>query len=184
MFSSIGWPEIIALLVIGIIFVGPERLPRIIEDVRAAIYAARKAIANAKAELNGEFDGLGDELEEFRKPLSQVAQFRKLGPRGMLTKALFDGDEEFMDSFNPNRMMQDDTAGDASRRGENAPVNRVERDDQAIAGRVRNDSAEMVQESNPAAPQRPTFDYSKIYSQKPEPKPEPRPDSAGLEDVT
>lgn len=171
MFSSIGWPEILALLIIGIIFVGPERLPRIIEDVRAAIYAARKAIANAKAELNGEFEGLGDDLEEFRKPLSQVAQFRRMGPRGVITKALFDGDEEFMDSFNPNRMMQDDTAGDASRRGEKAPVNRVERDAAPETGRV-----------GPAR-QKPTFDYSKIYAEQP--KPEPRPDpETGLEDVT
>lgn len=171
MFSSIGWPEILALLIIGIIFVGPERLPRIVEDVRAAIYAARKAIANAKAELNGEFEGLGEDLEEFRKPLSQVAQFRKMGPRGVITKALFDGDEEFMDSFSPNRMMQDDTAGDASRRGKKAPVRRVQRDTPPDNGQVG------------PAQHKPTFDYSKIYAEQPQPQPEPKPET-GLEDVT
>lgn len=183
MFSSIGWPEIIALLIIGIIFVGPERLPRIIEDVRAAIYAARKAIANAKAELNGEFEGLGDELEEFRKPLSQVAQFRKMGPRGMLTKALFDGDEEFMDSFNPDKMMRDDTAGDARRRGEHAPVNRVERPEDAHGGPQAGMVPNPQDQPQRPKPQKPTFDYSQIYAPKPKPKPEPKPES-GLEDVT
>lgn len=124
MFSSIGWPEIFAVLIIGMIVIGPERLPRIIEDVRAAIFAARKAINQAKAELNGEF---GEEFDELRKPLNQIAQIQRMGPRGMIAKALFDGDEEFMDSFNPDKLMQGDTAGKAHRQGETAETIQVER---------------------------------------------------------
>ncbi|KQB83744.1 Sec-independent protein translocase subunit TatB [Corynebacterium oculi] len=113
MFSSIGWTEIFAILILGLIVIGPERLPGLIQDIRAAIYAARKAVHNAKAELNGD---LGAEFEELRKPISEVAKWQRMGPRAALTKALFDGDEEFMDSFDPKKIMAQDTEGKAHRR--------------------------------------------------------------------
>ncbi len=99
MFSSIGWGEIFVILVFGFIIVGPERLPELIKDVRAAIYAARKAINNARKELDGT---LGD---EFKEPLSTVAQMRKMTPKGMLSKALFDDDETFLDDLDPSKML-------------------------------------------------------------------------------
>ena len=105
MFSSIGWGEIITLVVVGLIIIGPERLPRFIEDVRAAIFAARRAINNAKAELNGE---LGPEFDEFRKPLQQAAEWQRMGPRAALTRTLFDGDDEYLDTFDPKKMMEED----------------------------------------------------------------------------
>ena len=100
MFSNIGWPEIFVCVVIGVIVIGPERLPGVIQDVRAAIYAARKAIRNAKAELNGEFDSLGEEFDTLREPISKAAEWGRLGPRGALTKALFDDTD--WDDFNPS----------------------------------------------------------------------------------
>lgn len=112
MFSSIGWPEIITLLVLGLIIIGPERLPKVIEDVRAAAYAAKKAINNAKAELNGDF---GADFEELREPINKLASIQRMGPKAALTKALFDGDQEFMDTFDPKKIMEDGTAGQAYR---------------------------------------------------------------------
>lgn len=105
MFQSIGWLEIFTLVIVALIVVGPERLPGLIEDVRAAIFAARRAINNAKKELNGE---LGEEFEQFRKPMEQVAEYTRLGPRGAITKALFDGDDSALDDFDPKKIMQDD----------------------------------------------------------------------------
>ncbi|MBC3186157.1 Sec-independent protein translocase subunit TatB [Corynebacterium sp. zg-331] len=118
MLSSIGWSEVFTVLILGLIVIGPERLPRLVQDVRAAIYAARKAIHNAKEELNGD---LGEEFEELRKPLSEVAKWQRMGPRAALTKALFDGDEEFMDSFDPKKIMAQDTVGQAHRRKHASP---------------------------------------------------------------
>lgn len=112
MFESIGWLEIFTLLVVALIVIGPERLPGLIEDIRAAIFAARRAIDNAKKELNGE---LGAEFEEFRKPIEQVASYTRMGPRAAITKALFDGDEEFLDDFDPRKMMQEDPRRPAPR---------------------------------------------------------------------
>lgn len=102
MFSSIGWGEIFFILIIGLIVIGPERLPGVIEDVRAGIYAARKAINNAKAELNGEFD----EFEEFRKPIDTVSQYAAMGPKKAVAKVLFEGDEDYLEGFDPRQQME------------------------------------------------------------------------------
>lgn len=86
MFSNIGWGEIFFILIIGLIVIGPERLPAVVEDVRAAIYAAKKAINNAKAELNGELEG----FDEFKEPIDTVSQYASMGPRRAMAKVLFE----------------------------------------------------------------------------------------------
>lgn len=92
MFSSVGWGEILVLIIVGIIVVGPERLPRIITDVKAMIHAARGAITSAKEELGDDFK---EDFEDFRKPLSQINDMRRMGARGLVSKALLDDDPEF-----------------------------------------------------------------------------------------
>jgi len=91
-FSSVGWGEILILVIVGIIVVGPERLPRIITDVKAMIHAARGAITSAKEELGDDFK---EDFEDFRKPLSQINDMRRMGARGLVSKALLDDDPEF-----------------------------------------------------------------------------------------
>ena len=129
MFQNIGWGEIFLIVVVGLIIIGPERLPGLITDVRAALFAARKAINNAKKEMDGEF---GAEFDEIRKPIAEVARWRSMGPKAALTHALFDDDEEFLDSFDPKKIMSEDTAGQAYRealaRGEEPPTTRAPRD--------------------------------------------------------
>lgn len=80
-------------MIIGLIVIGPERLPSVIEDVRAAIYAARKGIANAKKELNGELEGFG-EFKEIKEPLDTVTKYAAMGPRRAMTSFLFESDED------------------------------------------------------------------------------------------
>jgi len=91
-FSSVGWGEILILVIVGIIVVGSERLPRIITDVKAMIHAARGAITSAKEELGDDFK---EDFEDFRKPLSQINDMRRMGARGLVSKALLDDDPEF-----------------------------------------------------------------------------------------
>lgn len=93
MFSSVGWGEVLIVIIVGIIVVGPERLPRLITDVRALMLAARNAIADARKELEGDF---GEDFEEFRKPLSQLNSVRQMGARGFITKTLLDDDDSFL----------------------------------------------------------------------------------------
>lgn len=151
MFSSIGWLEIAFVIVIGVIIIGPERLPGVIEDLRAAIFAARKAINNAKAELNGEIGSLGEEFDSLRGPLSQAAEWGRMGPRGVITKALFDGDDSAWDDFNPKKILSEDTP------------------------------TQNPQGSSTQPAQSPGFDYSQVFrevappipGESPEPQPEP-----------
>lgn len=145
MFSSIGWVEILVIVLLGLVIIGPERLPGVIMDVRAAIYAARKAIANAKAELNGEMSGLGAEFNDLRVPLSQAAEWTRMGPRGVITKALFDGDDSAWDDFNPKKMAED-IKKSTSPYEHDADMN--------------NQPAQPAPEQNTG---RPTFDYSQVY---------------------
>lgn len=108
MFTSVGWGEIFVVLIVGLLLIGPERLPKVIYDLRAALHAARNAINNAKRDLEGEFGG---EFEEFRKPLQGIAQVASMSPRAALTKTLLDGDDSILDSLNPQKIMQQDTPG-------------------------------------------------------------------------
>ena len=121
MFSSIGWPEIFVIVLLGIIVIGPERMPEVIKDVRAAIYAARKAINNAKAELNGEMSSITSEFDDIRGPLTQAAQWTRLGPKGAITKALFDGDDSAWDDFNPKKMAENVKTATAPQEPEEQP---------------------------------------------------------------
>lgn len=93
MFSSVGWGEILVLLIVGIVVVGPERLPKIITDIRAMIHAARNAISSAKEEFGEDFS---EDFEDFRKPLEKINDVRRLGARGIVSKALLDDDPDFL----------------------------------------------------------------------------------------
>ncbi|MDR7329041.1 Sec-independent protein translocase protein TatB [Corynebacterium guangdongense] len=149
MFSNIGWGEIFAIAVIAVIVIGPERLPGVIKDVRAAIYAARKAIRNARVEL----DGTLDEFEELKAPIAQAAEWGRMGPRAAISKALFDGDEEFMDEFDPRRQMKD--AGlDTSVSPKEAMRRSLKRQDEAEAAQAPRPSQPAPPKSPP--PQNPT----------------------------
>lgn len=107
MLTNIGWGELFIALVVAVIVIGPEKLPGVIEDLRAAIFAARRAIDNAKRELNGEF---GADLEEFRAPLEQVAKFGALGPRQLLAQALFEEDPELLRDVNLKHLLEEPQA--------------------------------------------------------------------------
>jgi len=106
-FDSIGWFEIFFILIVGLIIIGPEKLPGVIEDIRAGIYAARRAIDNAKKELNGELDNFGAEFRDLQEPLSQIASWKNMGPKAALTKALFDGDSSYLDDFDPKKPLRE-----------------------------------------------------------------------------
>lgn len=151
MFSSIGWPEIFVIVVLGIIVIGPERMPEVIKDVRAAIYAARKAINNAKAELNGEMGSITSEFDDIRGPLTQAAQWTRLGPKGAITKALFDGDDSAWDDFNPKKMAENVKTATAPQEPEEQPQPQTQQQ------------------------RRPSFDYSQVYAEQPQPEPQQRP---------
>ncbi|MDO5032014.1 MAG: Sec-independent protein translocase TatB [Corynebacterium sp.] len=180
MFSSIGWPEIAMIVLLGIVVIGPERLPGVITDIRAAIYAARKAINNAKAELNGEMSQFSGEFEALRGPISQAAEWGRLGPKGAITKALFDGDDSAWDDFDPRTITKDmgnpTLAGQQPQAQSQSQPQRSVRPQPGHPGAQSTPAPGTVQQ--PGQPSQQTqggFDYSQIYSQPAEPqRSEPR----------
>ena len=109
----------------------------------------RKAINNAKAELNGEMGSITSEFDDIRGPLTQAAQWTRLGPKGAITKALFDGDESAWDDFNPKKMAENVKTATAPQ--------------------------EPEEQTQPQPQQqRPSFDYSQIYAEQPQPEPQPQ----------
>ena len=79
MFDSVGWGEILVLIVAGLFILGPERLPvgrglgRQDASARCKEYAA-----GAREQLRGE---LGPEFDELRKPLEDLRGLRDFNPR-------------------------------------------------------------------------------------------------------
>lgn len=94
MFSNVGWGEILVIFILGLILIGPERLPKVIEDIRAFILAARTAINDARDNISGEF---GEEFDDLRKPLQDLGDLRKLNPKTAITRTLFDNDDTYLD---------------------------------------------------------------------------------------
>lgn len=94
MFSNVGWGEIALLFIVGLVLIGPERLPQLITDFRAMVLAARNAIDDARQSITGE---LGEDFDELRKPLGELGDLRKLNPRTAITRTLFDGDDTYLD---------------------------------------------------------------------------------------
>lgn len=90
MFGSIGWGEIMVLLVAGLIILGPERLPEAVSWTMKSIRQVRDYATGATDQLKNE---LGPEFDELRKPLAELNELRGMTPRAIVTKHLFDGDD-------------------------------------------------------------------------------------------
>lgn len=99
MFSSIGWGEILVLLVAALVILGPERLPGAAQWTARALRRARDyatgATADLKHDFGAEFDELRAPLAELRAPLAELRRLRTLDPQTLLTRHLL-GDEPLM----------------------------------------------------------------------------------------
>ena len=87
MFDSIGWGEIIVLVVAGLFILGPERLPAAAAWVGKSVRQVREFATGAREQLRGE---LGPEFDELRKPLEELRDLRSFNPRTAVRRTLFD----------------------------------------------------------------------------------------------
>lgn len=90
MFANVGWGEMLVLVVLGLVILGPERLPGAIRWTAGALRQARDYVANATDQLR---DEIGPEFEDLRAPLSELQKLRGMTPRAALTRHLLDGDD-------------------------------------------------------------------------------------------
>ena len=95
MFANVGWGEMLILVVIGLVVLGPERLPGAIRWTSSTLRQARDYISGATSQLR---DDLGPEFEDLRQPLSELNKLRGMTPRAAITKHLLDGDDSLLSS--------------------------------------------------------------------------------------
>ncbi|GBE64317.1 Sec-independent protein translocase protein TatB [Mycobacterium sp. MFM001] len=90
MFANVGWGEMLVLVVVGLVVLGPERLPGAIRWSANALRQARDYLSGMTEQLRQD---IGPEFDDLREPLSELQKLRGMTPRAALTKHLFDGDD-------------------------------------------------------------------------------------------
>src|SRR3954452_12725797 len=83
MFNNVGWTELVLLAVVGLIVLGPERLPKAAADVAKMLRQLRTMARNATADLKSE---LGPEMADL--------DLASLHPRRIMQNAIFNDDDE------------------------------------------------------------------------------------------
>ncbi|CAL9631961.1 Sec-independent protein translocase protein TatB [Saccharothrix sp. NPDC042600] len=87
MFDSIGWVELLIIIVAGLFILGPERLPSAAAWVGRTIRQVREYATGARDQLKQE---MGPEFESLRKPLEDLRELRNFDPKRAITKHLWD----------------------------------------------------------------------------------------------
>ncbi|MFE2425198.1 sec-independent translocase [Streptomyces sp. NPDC059373] len=82
MFFDIGPLEIVALAILAVLVFGPDKLPKVIQDVTGFIRKVRAFSDSAKEDIRKE---LGPEFKDF--------EFEDLNPKTFVRKQLLDNDE-------------------------------------------------------------------------------------------
>jgi len=92
MFANLSWEHILVLVVVGLVILGPERLPGAIRWTGNALRQAREYVTGVTSKLR---EDIGPEFDDLRGPLSELQKLRGMTPRAALTKHLLDGDDSF-----------------------------------------------------------------------------------------
>ncbi|MFF1422620.1 sec-independent translocase [Streptomyces sp. NPDC058280] len=100
MFNDIGALELVTLVVLAILVFGPEKLPKVIQDVSRFVRKIREFSESAKEDIRSE---LGPEFKDF--------EFEDLNPKAFIRKQLADNDDlglkEIRSSFDLRKEMSD-----------------------------------------------------------------------------
>jgi sec-independent protein translocase protein TatB len=89
-FGNVGWGEMLVLVVVGLVVLGPERLPGAIRWTTTALRQARDYLSGMTTQLR---EDIGPDFDDLRQPLAELQKLRGMTPRAALTKHLFDGDD-------------------------------------------------------------------------------------------
>ncbi|MFE4452431.1 sec-independent translocase [Streptomyces sp. NPDC056796] len=113
MFNDIGALELLTLVVLAVLVFGPEKLPKVIQDVTRTIRKIREFSDSAKEDIRSE---LGPQFKDF--------EFEDLNPKTFVRKQLMDGNDdlglkEIRESFDLRKEMAEVT--DAVNGRETAP---------------------------------------------------------------
>src|SRR5438132_12951615 len=92
---NIGLPEMVVLAIVGLIVLGPERLPGLARDAARMLRNLRDAATGARKQLREE---LGPEFADI--------DLRDLNPRSAVQRAVF-GEDVDLRKYNPRTAPQD-----------------------------------------------------------------------------
>lgn len=95
---NIGPMELLVLIVVGLIVIGPDKLPGLARDAARMLRTLREIATGARTQLR---DELGPEFADLDLP-----DLRRLNPRSALQRAIL-GDEDLRD-LDPRRVMSDE----------------------------------------------------------------------------
>lgn len=87
MLDSLGWPEIVVLVVAALFIFGPDRLPTAAAALGRTIRRVREYATGARDQLRAE---IGPEFDELRKPLDELRGIRGFDPKAHLERAFLD----------------------------------------------------------------------------------------------
>ena len=83
MFNDIGPLELVTIIVLAVLVFGPDKLPKVIQDVMRTVRRIREFSESAKADIRSE---LGPEFKDF--------EFEDLNPKTYIRKQLATGNDE------------------------------------------------------------------------------------------
>ncbi|MEU2429531.1 MULTISPECIES: sec-independent translocase [unclassified Streptomyces] len=98
MFNDIGALELVTLVVLAVLVFGPDKLPKVIQDVSRFVRKVREFSDNAKHDIRSE---LGPEFKDF--------EFEDLNPKTFIRKQLSENDDlkEIRSSFDLKKEMNE-----------------------------------------------------------------------------
>ena len=83
MFSSVGWGEILVLLVAALFIFGPDKLPGAVKQAKDALKGVRKQVTGARKQIKDEF---ADVVPDFDPAM--------LNPKEFIRRNLFEDDDD------------------------------------------------------------------------------------------
>ncbi|MEP7020792.1 MAG: sec-independent translocase [Pseudonocardiales bacterium] len=98
---NIGPMELVVLAVVGLIILGPDRLPGLAKDAARMIRTLRDMATGARTQLR---DELGPEFAD--------VDLRNLNPRTAISRVILGDDAEKFQNFNPRTAIQRGIFGD------------------------------------------------------------------------
>jgi len=156
--------EMVVLALVGIVVLGPDRLPGFARDAARMLRTLRDMATGARQQLTEE---LGPEFADL--------DLRSLNPRTAVQRAVFGDDVPDFRKYSPSNIVRDVMYGAD---GEDDPVDPDADDD--LTGRADR----PVSMTKPGAPKPPSAAPSAAPSNGTRPRPRPRPRTAYDEDAT
>ena len=105
MFDSIGWGEVVVLLLAALFIFGPERLPSLARDAAGALKRMRGVMADLRSQID---EGLGQDLGELRD-----LDLRRYRPKTLIREHLL-GDGDGSPAPAPSRGSSSESASENS----------------------------------------------------------------------